>query len=89
MQVTTYKAITVGHGAHHDMKRGESVPESSGVTSRGSAPRNASGRGSGSSASNTNRSAGPREDLMETWWGTRHPHPILQGMRADSACTAP
>ena len=71
MQVTTYKAITVGHGAHQDMKRGESIPEGSAVTSRGSG-RNASGRGSGSSG--TNRSAGPCHDLMETWWGSCHLH---------------
>ena len=78
-QVTTYKAITVGHGAHQDMKRGESIPEGSAVTSRGSG-RNASGRGSGSSG--TNRSAGPRDDLMETWWGSCLLHSILGVMCA-------
>ena len=70
MQVTTYKAITVGHGAHQDMKRGESIPEGSAVTSRGSG------------SSGTNRSAGPRDDLMETWWGSCHMHPVLRVMCA-------
>ena len=60
LQVTTYKAITVNHGAHHTMRREESIPE--GATFPSS---KGSGRGSGSS--NTNKSSGPKEDLMETW----------------------
>ncbi len=68
MQVTTYKAVTVGHGAHQHMGREESIPEGATVTSRGSNRTpytGGSGRGSGSS--NTNKSSGPRDDLMETW----------------------
>ena len=62
--MTTYKAITVNHGAHHNMKREESIPEGATFpSSRGS------GRGSGGSG-NTNKSSGPREDLMETWCAT-------------------
>ena len=65
LQVTTYKAITVNHGAHHTMKREESIPEGTTFpSSKGSA------RGSGSS--NTNLSSGTKDEMMETWCVIQH-----------------